>query len=450
MKMLAFALAMMVSMQGSLIAGPYWLKRYGTADTEEMTTVVQTRDGGYLCGGSWGDDENGHAWIVRLKSDGTIASQRRYGSKTWDVVVATALETPDGGVMVIGFVTGKPKTSVDGRVNGLVMRLDKNGKVKWQKIYQVQGWDASVYSGRLTADGGCVVAGSLGKPPDFEKYMGWVFKVDSLGTMQWQKQFDYGTLTAITYPEQTATGQFLCSGTSFYSRTPKYIDTDALIVLLDTDGRLVWQKRIGTEHAMDVFVSSRPLADGGFLSCGIYGLGGKWVARFNASGNLLWQKAIGGKTKAGMAIFSAQTRDGGFVVAGTYGDDEEEQDGSLTRLNSSGKLLWSRTVKAPVNTIAWTVWETTDGGFVSPLLVTEMGEGFDDGFVLRTDKSGNVDASCSNLISTTKGTIRTAAGKFGESNVVVSDSKATTLNGDIKAYTAKGAATTMCESYDIE
>ncbi|MEW6365324.1 MAG: hypothetical protein AB1714_11910 [Acidobacteriota bacterium] len=459
MKEMAFVLTLTISVAGSLSAGAYWLKQYGTAEEEAIATVVQTSNGGYLCGGTWcdwkSDGENNHAWITRLKPDGAIASQRRYGSKLWSAGVSAALETPDGGTMVIGGAAGKFKTSVYGRSNALVMRLDKNGKIKWQKIFQVSGWDAVINSGRLTADGGCVVAGFLIQEPDGEKNVGWVFKVDSLGKMQWQKQFDYGQLTLITYPEETNDGQFLCSGGIFISQTSTTMDIDALLVLLGADGSLVWQKRIGTKNLIDLFVSARPLDDGGYVACGLYSSdlqkkGDQWLARFDAAGTLLWQKAFGNNKLWDLCVFAAPTSDGGFVVSGGYSTGAERFDGSLARLDASGNLLWRRSVKAAVSTTAWTVWETTDGGFVSPLTV-DAEEGADyDPIVLRTDKSGNLDSSCSSLISTAKGSIRNAAGKLATSNVKVSNTKATTLNGDLKPYSANGIMTTMCESYETE
>ena len=73
-----------------------------------------------------------------------------------------------------------------GSTNAWVLKLDSDGTVDWQKTYGGTSYDYA-YSIQQTADGGYIVAGHT-------QFMvqandAWVLKLNSDGTVAWQKTY---------------------------------------------------------------------------------------------------------------------------------------------------------------------------------------------------------------------------------------------------------------------
>lgn len=102
-----------------------------------------------------------------------------------------------------------------------------------------------------------------------------------------------------------------------------------------------------------------------------------------------WTKTIGGSNND--AAYSVDlTTDGGFIVCGTTGSHPAEGlDIYLVRLDSLGDTLWTKTYGGIEQEEAFSIVETTDGGFVLAGYIYSFGNGSDDFYVARTDSIGD-------------------------------------------------------------
>ncbi len=179
----------------------------------------------------------------------------------------------------------------------------------WQKTYGDSAIDQA-YSIQQTTDSGYIVAGTT-----YSFGAGgadaWIIKINSAGTIQWQKTFR-GTGTDRAYDiRQTTDGGFIIAGStdSFGNGA-----TDAWIIKLDSSGTLKWGKAIGGsagENARTILEAY----DGGYIIGGISNYGATML-KIDSSGNIQWQKAYSVQNYQTNFCSIDITIDNNYVAAG--------------------------------------------------------------------------------------------------------------------------------------
>src|SRR5205814_640030 len=123
--------------------------------------------------------------------------------------------------------------------------------------------------------------------------------------------------------------------------------------------------------------------DGGFIIAGEsysndgdvsgnHGYSDYWIVKTDALGNIEWQKTLGG-TLYEVASSVQQTTDHGFIVAGFSRSNDGDVTGHhgatttndywVVKLDSSGNLLWQKSLGGSLNDYANSVLQSSDGGF---------------------------------------------------------------------------------------
>lgn len=147
-----------------------WQNCYGGSRAEIPTCIIQTNDGGYVITGSAnssdGDVSGYHfsplyyedAWVVKLNGSGILQWQHCYGGS--DVDFFNSIEqTMDGG-----YILGGQTESMDGDVTGShyadlwAVKIDSSGTIQWQKCLGGTNFE---FGGvvRQTSDSGFIVLG---------------------------------------------------------------------------------------------------------------------------------------------------------------------------------------------------------------------------------------------------------------------------------------------------
>jgi len=240
-----------------------------------------------------------------------------------------------------------------------------------------------------TSDGGFVVAGyadsyTYGKN-DFA-----IYKLDGSGNKVWFKHYGGSEDDSGITIQQTSDGGFIIAGfTGSYSNG----GNDFAIYKLDSSGNKVWFKHYGGT-ASDYAVSIQQTSDNGYIVAGYsssFTYGGEDIAiyKLNSSGNKVWFKHYGG-TANDRAYSIQQTSDGGYVVAGlTYSYTHGGSDYAIYRLDSSGSKIWFKHYGGSLSDDAASIQEISGGGYIVAGYMGSFTHGLDDFGIYKLDSSGN-------------------------------------------------------------
>jgi hypothetical protein len=114
-----------------------------------------------------------------------------------------------------------------------------------------------------------------------------------------------------------------------------------------------------------------------------------YLVKLDSSGNVVWTKTIGGSSRD-EAYSIVQSSDGGYVVAGyTRSFGAGEDDFYVVKLDSSGNVVWTKTIGGSSYDYAYSITQTSDGGYIVAGRTESFGAGYWDIYVVKIDGSGN-------------------------------------------------------------
>ncbi len=101
-----------------------------------------------------------------------------------------------------------------------------------------------------------------------------------------------------------------------------------------------------------------------------------------------WNKTYGGTT-GDIPYSLQQTTDGGYILAGSTYSSARKNDFWLVKTDQNGDQEWNRTFGGEAFDVAYSVKETTDGGYIIAGYTASFGAGSDDFWLVKTDLNGN-------------------------------------------------------------
>lgn len=103
--------------------------------------------------------------------------------------------------------TGVTTTTNAGDV--LLVKLDANGAIEWQKMYEATTNDYP-YAMETTSDGGYAIAGISSNFSVSNN--GFLIKIDGSGNVLWHKTYQYISSGFLTSIQETPDGGFIAAG----------------------------------------------------------------------------------------------------------------------------------------------------------------------------------------------------------------------------------------------
>jgi hypothetical protein len=384
-----------------------WQKTFGGSGSDRAGSIDKTSDGGFIVLGASNSNDgdvtvnhgNADYWVIKLLSTGAIQWQKSLGGSNIEYFAAVK-QTPDNGYIVCG-----SSLSVDGDITGhhgdtthsdfWIVKLTSTGSIQWQKSFGGTNSDAA-YNITLTSDGGYLAVGAtLSADGDVSGHHGsyadyWAVKISSTGSMEWQKCYGGTQPDVATSVQQTADGGYIIGGYSFSidgdvtGHHGTISTSDYWIIKISASGTLLWQKSLGgtlDETSGEI----RQTFDGGYIIGGYtsstngdvsgpLGNSDVWVAKLSSAGTIQWKKNYGGSSWESWGLDQTpvsiqQTADSGYLLlSSTMSNDGmvTANHGSfdiwLTKITSSGTLVWQKCLGGAGRDAAGQVLQTTDGG----------------------------------------------------------------------------------------
>ena len=317
-----------------------WNKTYGGSGNHDASSLIQTTDDGYAVAGSSTpkDSLNFDVWLIKLDNKGNKVWDRTYGGSGWDWA-RSLIQTTDDGYAVAGIFTSNGA----GGWGFWVIKLDMQGNKVWDRIYGGNGNDLA-FSLIQTTDGGYTIAGYVVTGYISSKDAGnrdfWVIKLDEQGNMVWDRIYGGNGNDLARSLIQTTDGGYAIAG----STSSKGVGgNDFWIIKLDEQGKIVWDRTYG-ENGLDDAYSLIQTTDGGYAIAGNSAPEGSvnydvWLIKLDNKGNKIWDRTYGG-SDLDCAYSLIQTTNGGYAIAGsTSSEGTGKRDAWVIKLDEQGNLI---------------------------------------------------------------------------------------------------------------
>jgi len=345
-----------------------WQRCMGSSLHEYAADVRQTTDGGFIVAASsnaisnmqdvTGNHGGSDFWIIKLDGGGNTQWQKCLGG-TADEFASSICQTSDGGYIVAG-----KSLSNSGDVSGhhggndcWIVKLNSSGDIQWQRSLGGSKEDIATAI-TPTADGGYIftgfilshdgdVVGHHGNSNRQNNYDYWVVKLNSNGTIQWQKCLG-GDKDDLSYSiQQTNDAGYIVTGytlsndgdvSGHHIGTKKgQVNADYWVVKLSSAGTIQWQKCLGGKLD-DIAQSVQQSTDGGYIVGGAsfsndgdvsgnHGGQDYWIVKLNSTGNIDWQKSLGGSLEENYGAV-IQKNDGGYLAVGKTSSNDGNVSGN--------------------------------------------------------------------------------------------------------------------------
>jgi len=363
-----------------------------------------------------------------LKIEPKIDFIKTYGGLKNDSA-QSVISTNDGGYIVAGFtqsnsmdITNKTNDSFD----FWLLKFDALDNLLWSKTFGGSNDDLSYDIIQTNDNGFAVVGKSNSNDGDISSNEGsndiWILKLDSEGTITWEKSFGFSGNDQGFSILQTSDNGFFISGVLDVSASngngndkfsKRHAGGDYWGLRLDVNGDKLWRNYFGGSFT-DSSYDAAQTSDNGFLLIGSSdsndvdiknnkGTYDFWLVKISSTGTLEWEKSLGG-SEIDEAHAITKTSDGNFIVVGDSRSSDKDisnpkgaADIWVVKISPLGKIIWEKSFGGSNFDASRTVFKTLDGGFLITGSTRSQDGNFNtnygqnDLYVLKITHSGNFE-----------------------------------------------------------
>jgi|SRR6266850_924073 len=362
-----------------------WENSFGGTEHDELLCLFQTRDGGFILGGystspisgnktspNYGDRDY---WVVKVDSTGRKVWERAFGGVGEDQLFSVS-QTADGGYLLAGSafsgISGNKTNAGFGSLDLWLVKLDQDGNKLREKSF---GGASAEYGGRCvsTTDGGYILGSRSYSGISGNKSSGnfgsldyWVIKIDANWDTLWDQSFGGTDADELWSVLQTSDGGFILSGSSqsfvsgnktsenFYGQFGQ--SPDYWVIKLDSSGNKIWDRSFGGESNDALFTAQETRGGyllGGSSASGIAGnktspnLGASgswdvWLIKVDQNGSKVWEAPFGGNDSDILSTLGLL--DNGYIFGAS---SMSAISGNKTAPNYGGSDFWIVKLEGP-------------------------------------------------------------------------------------------------------
>ncbi len=281
-----------------------WNNTYSQVGTSIGYSIIQTSDGGFAVAGTSNSigDVAWAAWILKVDSNGVLQWYKVF-TPTNRNEVYSMLQTADGGYIMGGSVLSSDST----QTNFWLLRTDSSGEEQWNQTYSMSG-NSTLGSVVQTSDGGYALSGALQGSAAGDQFL--LVKTDSSGIMQWYKTYNPVGSDSAYSGIQTSDGGYALIGASGLAGNPFY---RVLLVKTTLDGSLQWNQTYGG-NAVAVAGAIVQIPDGSYVFGGYTnstGAGSEdfWLVKTDSNGNIALPSSSSTPTPFNPSVSPTTTND---------------------------------------------------------------------------------------------------------------------------------------------
>jgi hypothetical protein len=167
----------------------------------------------------------------------------------------------------------------------------------------------------------------------------------------------------------------------------------AITIALTSRGQIIFQEVVDSPQE-DFGETAFPSAEGGYYIFGStsgYGAGNfdYYLLKTNAIGDTLWTRTFG-QGSAEYAESACLTSDSGCIMVGASQSFGNGAQILIVKCDKNGNVIFSKTCGGASDDYPYSIKQTTDGGYVIAGYTQSYAFGYADGYIIKTDPSGNV------------------------------------------------------------
>jgi len=228
-------------------------------------------------------------WVVKLDTKGEIKWQKTLGGQYVDELKSIE-QTNDKGYILGGYSNSpisSDKTQDNFGLNDYwIVKLDEDGNELWQRTLGGDK-DDNLFALSQTTDGGFIVGGNSNSGATNSKAQTnkngtdfWVLKLDKIGNIEWQETYNYGKKDILSSIVENPDGTFLIGGYAQSelkgdgqkvlgktTKSEKEGINDYIALKIKANGEEIWTQTVGSkgDEVMRKLFETR---DGGYILAG--------------------------------------------------------------------------------------------------------------------------------------------------------------------------------------
>jgi len=350
-KDVVFLLLPLISMSFFLIHSScstlIWENTYGSETSERGLSIIEDFEGNYVIAGISETYPGSGAvvYLLKINRSGNLIWEKKYNQGG-----AFSLTKSDNNEYVVAGV------NIDG---AYIIKVDSKGELVWEKTI---GPNTKIARSIIKVNGGYVFTGSIRNNDRGDQDV-YLLKINDTGNIIWEKSIGGPENEEAYSIIEARDGNYLISGGVESSDS----SGNVLIMLIDSDGNLIWKKNYGGNE-FDWAHSSTIAHEYGYVIAGStnsYGNGQSvYCLKIKENGELIWNKTYTG-TKDETAFSISSTSDSNYILVGrTESYNAQQEDVYVIKINEKGELLWHQVINKASENIAQSVITSSDGGYV--------------------------------------------------------------------------------------
>jgi len=365
----------------------YWLGLLGGTGTDEFRACAVDSNGEIIAVGRTTSDGAGlsDCLIAKYDSSGTLLWDRTLGGAgNDDIFHSAAVDSADNIIAV-----GQTNSDGAGGLDALISKYDSSGTLIWDRTLGGTGGDLFYSAAVDSADNIIAVGYTASDGAGNNDCL--IAKYDSSGALLWDRTLGGADTDLFFGLSVDSADNIIAVG---YTDSDGAGTIDCLIAKYDSSGTLLWDRTFGG-ISNDLFFSAAVDSADNIIAVGYTASSTTpsglvaFIAKYASSGTLLWRRHIG---STGSEIFrgaAVDSADNIIAVGQTNSDGAGGLDALIYKYDSSGTLLWDRTLGGTGNDVFYCAAVDSADNIIAVGHTISVGAGSNDCLIAKLPPDGS-------------------------------------------------------------